>query len=71
LIQPLFHSLRLDPRKALPIDSATPAIGSAAAPGPQQHIFPVDLVVQCVKAVGRICLRFGIQRSLQLSIFAG
>ena len=57
LIQPLFHSLRLDPRKALPIDSATPAIGSAAAPGSQQHIFPVDLVVQCVKAVGRICLR--------------
>src|SRR5262249_9136588 len=42
-------------------------IGSAAAPGPQKHLFSVDLGVQCVKAGGRICLRFGIQRSLQLS----
>ena len=66
LFQPCFHSLCFDPGKTLPVDSATPAVGAAAAPGPQKHIFPVDLVIQCVKAVGRICLRFGIQRSLQL-----
>jgi hypothetical protein len=43
LLMPDFRSLRLDHLKASPIDSATPAVGPAAAPGPQKHIFPYIL----------------------------
>jgi hypothetical protein len=66
LFQPSFNAFVLDPRKTLPVDSGTPTVGAAAAPGPHQHVFTMNLVIQRVKAICRICLRFGIQRSLQL-----
>ncbi len=59
------------PRKTLSVYSGTSAVSSAAAPGPQQPVFAVDLVVQRVEAIGRICLRFRVQRSLPGFIASG
>jgi hypothetical protein len=64
LLMPDFHSLCLNPGKALPIDSRAPAICTTATPGLFKHVLSADFIIQRIEAISWICLRFDIQRSL-------
>jgi hypothetical protein len=46
------------------IDSGYPAVGISATP--RQNIQPTEFVIERVKPITRISLRFGMQRFLQL-----
>ena len=48
------------------IDSGYPAVGKASPPRLGQNIRPTELVIERVKPITRISLRFGMQRFLQL-----
>ncbi len=65
-IQPPFHTPRLDLLKTLSIDASGSAVRTAASPGVPEHVPAPDLVIKRVEAIGRICIRFGIQRPLEL-----
>ena len=63
---PSAHSIGLDLLEADSIDSGCPAVGTASPPRLGQNILPTELVIERVKPITRISLRFGMQRFLQL-----
>ncbi|WP_018289681.1 hypothetical protein [Verrucomicrobium sp. 3C] len=65
-VQPPLYPFFLDPLEGLPIDSRYPAVLSAEQPGVGEHILAVEFVVEGVEAIGRTCLRFFLQRRLEL-----
>ena len=65
-LKPSAHSIGLDLLEADSIDSGYPAVGTASPPRLGQNIGPTELVIERVKPITRISLRFGMQRFLQL-----
>ena len=59
--QPTPGPIRLDVLKRLVVHSRCPLVGTAALVGQFQHVRAVQLVVQCIEAVARFSLRFGMQ----------
>src|SRR5947207_4467023 len=55
-----------DHLEALAIDTRGPCIGFAPQVGECQDVFAVDLVVQLMKSIARLFLRFGVEGPLQL-----
>src|SRR5450755_465147 len=64
--EPPLHPIRLDIRELLPVHTRRALIGAALRISMSQHIVTADLVVQSVEAIARLCLRFRVQRHLQL-----
>jgi hypothetical protein len=64
--EPPLHTVRFDIREVLTVHARRALVGAALGPGMGQHIVAADLVVQRVEAEARLCLRFRVQRHLQL-----
>ena len=64
--EPPFHSVRLDIRKLLTIHTRSALVRAALRVGMHENVVAADLVVQGVEAIARLCLRFRVQRRLQL-----
>src|ERR1022692_2747680 len=64
-VQPFTQPCRFDLREALPIYSRRALIGLRQCICMVQNVFPVDLVVEQVKTVVRLFLRFLVQLSLK------
>jgi len=64
--QPPLHPVRFDVRKVLPIHARCALVRAALSPSVGQDVIAGNLVVQGVEAIARLCLRFRVQRHLQL-----
>ena len=64
--QPPLHPIRFDIRKLLPVHTRRALVGAALRISMGQDIVAADLVVQGLEAIARLCLRFRVQRRLQL-----
>jgi site-specific DNA recombinase len=64
--EPPRHAIRLDVREVLTIHTRRALVRAALSIGVHQNIVAADLVVQRVEAEARLCLRFRVQRHLQL-----
>ena len=64
--QPPLHPIRLDVRKVLAVHPRCALVRAALGIGMRQDVFAADLVVQGVEAITGFCLRFCVQRHLQL-----
>ena len=64
--QPPIDPIRLDVRKVLTVHSRCALVGAALGIGMRQNIVTADLVVEGVEAIASFCLRFRVQRHLQL-----
>ena len=64
--KPPLDAVRLDIREVLAVHSRCALVGAALGPGMGQDVLAADLVVQRVEAEARLCLRFRVQRHLQL-----
>jgi hypothetical protein len=64
--KPPLHAVRLDIREVLAVHARCALVGAALGPCMSQNIVAADLVVQRVEAEARLCLRFRVQRHLQL-----
>ena len=60
------HPVRVDIREVLAVYSRCALVGAAQGIGMRQDVFAADLVVQGVEAILGFCLRFRVQRLLQL-----
>jgi hypothetical protein len=63
---PSAHSIGFSSLEADSIDSGYTAVGKASPPRLGQNIRPTEFVIEHVKPITRISLRFGMQRFLQL-----
>jgi hypothetical protein len=61
--QPPLDPIRLDARKVLAVNARCALVGTALGVGMSQNILAADLVVE---AITGFCLRFRVQRHLQL-----
>jgi hypothetical protein len=64
--QPLLQSLRLDVFEALPVHAWSTARRSSESVGVGENVFSVHLVVELVKATGRLRLRCRVQLPLEI-----
>jgi hypothetical protein len=64
--QPPPDPIRLDIREVLTIPTRGALVGAALGIGMSQNVLAADLVVQGVEAITGFCLRFRVQRRLQL-----
>ena len=64
--QPPLDPVRLDVRKILAVDARRALIRAALGIGMRQNVVAADLVIQSVEAIASFCLRFRVQRHLQL-----
>ena len=64
--EPPLHAVRLDIREVLAVHARCALVGAALGPGMGQDVLAANLVVQRVEAIARLCLRFRVQRHLQL-----
>ena len=64
--KPPLHPIPLDVRKVLTIHTRCALVGAALGIGMCQDVLTADLVVQRVEAIAGFCLRFRVQRRLQL-----
>lgn len=64
--QPTIHSPLLNLLETHPVHPRCATVGTAAPPGVQEHVLPIQLVVESVKPAGWFALRFSLQRFLKL-----
>ena len=64
--QPPLHAMRFDIRKVLAVHARCALVRAALGIGMRQDVVAADLVVQRVEAITGFCLRFRVQRHLQL-----
>jgi hypothetical protein len=64
--EPPLHPVRVDIREVLTVHTRCTLVGAALGIGMRQDILTADLVVQGVEAIPGFCLRFHVQRRLQL-----
>jgi hypothetical protein len=64
--QPPLDPICLDIREVLTIHTRCALVGAALGIGMRQDVLAADLVVQGVEAITGFCLRFRVQRRLQL-----
>ena len=64
--QPPLHAIRFDIRKVLAVHARCALVRAALGIGMRQDVVAADLVVQRVEAITGFCLRFRVQRHLQL-----
>jgi hypothetical protein len=67
--QPFRHAALFNLLERDSVHARRTTVGAASPPRLRQHILAMEFVVQRVEPVGRIPLRFGMQRCLQLLEF--
>ena len=64
--QPFLNARLLDRRKGFPVHAWCSRIGAGKLIGVLQDVFPANLVVEQIEAVGRLCLRLAIELPLKV-----
>jgi len=64
--EPSLHPIRFNVREFLSIHARCALVGAALSIRMSQDVFAADLVVQGVETIASFCLRFRVQRRLQL-----
>ena len=64
--KPPLYPIRVDIREVLTVHTRCALVGAALGIGVRQDVLAADLVVQGIEAIPGFCLRFRVQRRLQL-----
>jgi hypothetical protein len=66
LFQPAVHPSSLNRLESHPVHTRCATVATAAPPRVPENVFAIQLVIETVKPAGRLSLRFGMQRLLEL-----